>query len=123
VFLYRGTRREPCFLARFATMADAEIATHLTRRGVYTPTCYRWDMEKTSRLDSKGRLVIPPDLREGLGDHIVIRKTEAGIILAPGKKEDRVTEFLNILESEPERTGKPGNPGPDKIKSIWKESA
>ncbi len=80
-------------------------------------------MEKTSTLDSKGRVVIPPDLREGLGDHIVIRKTEAGVILIPGKKEDRVTEFLNILESEPERTGKPSNPGPGKIKSIWNESA
>jgi AbrB family looped-hinge helix DNA binding protein len=80
-------------------------------------------MEKTTKLDSKGRVVIPPDLREGLGDHIVIRKTEDGIVLVPGTKEDRVTEFLKILESEPKRTGKPSNPGPEKMKSIWKESA
>jgi bifunctional DNA-binding transcriptional regulator/antitoxin component of YhaV-PrlF toxin-antitoxin module len=103
-------------------MVDAEIATHLARRGVYIPTCYRWDMEKTITLDSKGRVVIPPDLREGLGDHITIRKTEAGVLLVPGAKEDFLADFLRTLESEPRRTGKPANPSPERMKTIWHES-
>jgi len=124
VFSSRGTscksRFQPLLREKGLLAGGGSAWTH---SGVYIPTCYRWDMEKTTKLDSKGRVVIPPDLREGLGDHIVIRKTEDGIVLVPGTKEDRVTEFLKILESEPKRTGKPSNPGPEKMKSIWKESA
>jgi len=80
-------------------------------------------METAATIDAKGRILIPPEFREGLGDHIVIRKTEAGVILVPGRKEERVAEFLKVLESEPRRTGKPTNPGPERIKSVWKETA
>ncbi len=80
-------------------------------------------METTAKIDTKGRVLIPPEFREGLGVHIVIKKTEAGVVLVPGRKEDRVAEFLKVLESEPRRTGKPTNPGPARMKSIWKEKA
>ena len=80
-------------------------------------------METAANIDTKGRVLIPPEFREGLGVHIVIRKTEAGVVLVPGRKEDRVSEFLKVLESEPRRTGKPTNPRATRIKSVWKETA
>ncbi len=79
-------------------------------------------MEKTGTLDSKGRVVIPPDLREGLGDHVTITKTEAGILLVPGAKEDFLAEFLATVGSEPRRTGKPMNLSPERMKAIWHEA-
>ena len=78
-------------------------------------------MDKAVSLDAKGRVVIPPDLRESLGDHIIIRKTDEGVLLVPGAKEDFVADFLKMVEAGPRRTGKPTNPRPEKMKSIWNE--
>jgi DNA-binding transcriptional regulator/RsmH inhibitor MraZ len=79
-------------------------------------------MEKAASLDAKGRVVIPPEMREVLGDHVMIKRTEAGVLLVPGKKEDPVADFLKMIETEPRRTGKPTYPDPAEMKSIWKET-
>jgi hypothetical protein len=31
-------------------------------------------------------------------------------------------EFLELIESEPRRTGKPANPSPAAMKGIWREN-
>ena len=81
----------------------------------------KWDMEAVGRLDSKGRVVIPPEMRTALGDRVTIRKTEEGVLLVPGEKPDFIAEFLRKVEEGPRRTGKPSNPDPAKMKSIWNE--
>ena len=77
-------------------------------------------MERIATLDAKGRVVIPPDLRDELGEHIIIRKTEDGVLLVPGDKEDFAADFLKMVEAGPRRTGRPTNPNPA-TKSIWNE--
>ncbi len=75
--------------------------------------------ELIARIDSKGRLVIPEGLRENLGQVVVVKKTEEGILLRPTK--GKVNRLQRILDSEPRRTGKPENPRPEKMKRIWNE--
>ena len=75
--------------------------------------------ELIAKIDSKGRLVIPEDLRENLGKVVVVKKTEEGILLRPAK--GRVDRLQVILNSKPRRTGKPENPRPEKMKQIWNE--
>jgi bifunctional DNA-binding transcriptional regulator/antitoxin component of YhaV-PrlF toxin-antitoxin module len=79
-------------------------------------------MDRTASLDGKGRVVIPPELRERLGDHITFKQTEGGILLVPGEKEDPVADFLKMIETEPRRKRKPTFPSPAEMKSIWKET-
>jgi len=67
-------------------------------------------------LDEKGRVTIPREFREELGEDVLVKKTEEGILLVPGKRK----EFLTEMEEEPRRTGKPANPSPARMKAIWK---
>lgn len=78
-------------------------------------------MQKAASIDSKGRVTIPQEFREDLGASVTVKKTRKGLLLLPGEKRDFVSEFVKLIESEPERTGKPLNPSPAKMKSIWNE--
>ena len=81
-------------------------------------------MERVATVDEKGRVTIPAEFREGLGDEVVVTRTGEGVLISPGKKKDFVEEFLELVESEPRRrrAGRPSNPSPAAMKGIWHET-
>lgn len=78
------------------------------------------DMEQiTVKVDSKGRICIPAEIREEIGDVATIKKTKEGYLIVPGKKENFLEEFQKLISSEPKRKGKPRLASPEEMKSIW----
>ena len=71
------------------------------------------------KLDSKGRLYIPRQIREQIGDTVILRKTDEGFLIVRGRSSSFSDEFLRIITSEPPRTGTPENWPPEKMKAIW----
>ena len=79
------------------------------------------EMEEVQlKVDSKGRVCIPAEIREQIGDVAVLKKTAKGYLLMPGKKKDFLEEFRKVMTSEPRRTGKPKLVSPEEMKSIWR---
>jgi len=76
-------------------------------------------MDVQVKVDSKGRISLPPELREEIGDLVVVKKTPEGILLQRSQKRDFLEEFKRMIISEPPRTGKPENWQPRKMKEIW----
>lgn len=74
------------------------------------------------KLDSKGRICIPAEIREEIGDTATIKRVAEGFLIVPGKKEDATEKLRRIINSKHERTGKPENWSPEKMKSIWGKS-
>jgi bifunctional DNA-binding transcriptional regulator/antitoxin component of YhaV-PrlF toxin-antitoxin module len=74
------------------------------------------------KLDSKGRLYIPPEIREEIGDTVILRRTSKGFLLTKGSSSNFLEEFRKVIISEPPRTGNPENWSPKKIKTIWEKS-
>ena len=72
------------------------------------------------KVDSRGRVCIPAEIREQIGDLAVLKKTSKGYLLIPGKKTDFLEEFRRVITSEPRRTGKPKLVSPEEMKSIWR---
>ena len=72
------------------------------------------------KIDSKGRLCIPPEIREYIGDVAVLKKTSEGYLIIPGKPTDFLEEFRKVISSEPKRKGKPKLVSPEEMKSIWR---
>ena len=70
------------------------------------------------KVDSKGRILLPREIRDELGDIVVIEKTDDGFILKRGELIDFLKEFKRIITSEPPRTGRPENWSPSKMKKI-----
>jgi AbrB family looped-hinge helix DNA binding protein len=77
-------------------------------------------MEQVVKVDSKGRICIPAEIREEIGDTATIKKTPEGYLIIPGKHEDFLEEFKKLITSEPKRKGKPKLASPEEMKSIWK---
>ena len=71
------------------------------------------------KVDSKGRILLPREIRDELGDIVVLEKTDDGFILKRGELIDFLKEFKRIITSDPPRTGKPENWPPSKMKKIW----
>lgn len=71
------------------------------------------------KIDSKGRLCIPADIREQIGDTVTLKKTGEGFLIVPGKPRNFLEEFCKVITSEPPRTGKPENWPPSKMKALW----
>jgi bifunctional DNA-binding transcriptional regulator/antitoxin component of YhaV-PrlF toxin-antitoxin module len=76
----------------------------------------------TVKLDSKGRICIPAGIREEIGEIVTLKRTPEGFLIVPGKKEDATEKLRRIINSKHERTGKPENWSPEKMKSIWGKS-
>jgi AbrB family looped-hinge helix DNA binding protein len=76
----------------------------------------------TVKIDSKGRICIPAEIREEIGDTVTLKKTPKGYLIVPGKREDFLEEFRKVITSKHRRTGKPENWSPEKMKSIWSKT-
>ena len=70
------------------------------------------------KVDSKGRILLPREIRDELGDIVVLEKTDDGFILKRGELTDFLKEFKRVITSEPPRTGRPENWPPSKMKKI-----
>jgi len=83
-------------------------------------------VSSSAKVDSKGRILLPPDLRNELdiepGDSVSLTRTRAGLILTPTRKSDYFAKLKQMLETPPKRTGKPENPSPAEMKRIWKDA-
>lgn len=77
-------------------------------------------MEFHLKLDSKGRLCLPAEIREKLGKSVVLKESSEGLIIVQGEPVDFLEEFRRVMLREPQRTGKPENWPPSRMKSIWK---
>jgi len=79
----------------------------------------------SARIDSKGRILLPPSLRSELdlepGDSVSLKRTRAGLVVTPARKADYLSRFRELIETPPKRTGKHHNPSPSQMKKIWKE--
>jgi len=75
-------------------------------------------MEIQLKIDSKGRLHLPPEIREKIGNTILLRETSEGYLIMPasGQPTSFLEEFRKLISSEPKRTGKPENWPPSKMK-------
>ena len=74
------------------------------------------------KIDSKGRLCIPAEIREQIGEVAILKKIPGGYLIVPGEKTDFLEEFRKVIMSKPRRTGKPENWSPAKMKSIWSKT-
>jgi DNA-binding transcriptional regulator/RsmH inhibitor MraZ len=74
----------------------------------------------TLRVDSKGRLCIPAEIREQIGNVAVLKKTPEGYLIIPGKQTDFQEEFRKVIHTEPKRRGKPRLVSPEEMKAIWR---
>jgi bifunctional DNA-binding transcriptional regulator/antitoxin component of YhaV-PrlF toxin-antitoxin module len=75
--------------------------------------------EITLKIDSEGRLLLPPAVRKQLGDHPTLQKTKAGYLIISSKQNDFLEEFRKLITSPHRRTGKPTLASPEEMKSIW----
>jgi bifunctional DNA-binding transcriptional regulator/antitoxin component of YhaV-PrlF toxin-antitoxin module len=74
----------------------------------------------TVKVDSKGRICIPAEMRDKIGKIAVIKNTPQGILITPGKREDFIKAFNKLITSEPKRKGKPKLATPKEMKSVWR---
>ena len=75
------------------------------------------------KMDSKGRICLPPDIREKMGDTVIATRTPRGILITAGRRRGFIEEFNNTITTEPKRTGEPENWPPEKMKDIWVSEA
>ncbi len=78
----------------------------------------------TAKNDSKGRILLPPSLREKLdlkpGDVVSLRRIKGAVLVTRSGKSDHASKFKRMLATPPTRLGKPLNPTPSKMKKIWR---
>ena len=74
------------------------------------------------KVDSKGRIVLPREVRDEVGDVVILEKIDDGFIIRRGEVKSFLDEFKQVITSEPKRSGKPENWPPSKMKRIWVSS-
>ena len=80
-----------------------------------------------AKLDSKGRISLPREIREMVGDVVEMKPVGNNRVLLQradvrmSKKKNETADFIELNDKEPKRTGKPENPSPNEMKSIWNE--
>jgi len=74
------------------------------------------------KLDAKGRICIPAEIRKEIGDTAIIKRVPEGFLLISGKKSDPVEELHKVVKSKHPRTGKPQHWTPEQMKTIWRSS-
>jgi DNA-binding transcriptional regulator/RsmH inhibitor MraZ len=72
------------------------------------------------KVDLKGRIRIPAEFREEIGDAAIMKRTTEGFLIIPGKPENFIESFNKIITSEPKRKGKPKLATPEQMKAIWR---
>ena len=78
------------------------------------------EAQVTLKIDSKGRMCIPAEIREQIGNTATLKKTPQGFLIVPGKPENFLEEFKKLITSEPKRKGKPKLATPEEMKSVWR---
>jgi len=71
------------------------------------------------KVDSKGRILLPREVREELGDVVILERAEGGFVLRRGSSRDFLEEFKRVMTAEPPRTGEPENWPPSRMKRVW----
>ena len=76
----------------------------------------------TAILDERGRIILPKELAEELGvsmgDMVVFeRRGKDFVVVKASSKRERLEE---VMDWNPERTGKPESVSPKEMKGIWK---
>ena len=51
------------------------------------------------KVDSKGRIRLPREVRDEIGDVVLLEKVEDGFILKPGEAMDFLEEFRRTITS------------------------
>jgi bifunctional DNA-binding transcriptional regulator/antitoxin component of YhaV-PrlF toxin-antitoxin module len=69
------------------------------------------------KVDSKGRICIPAEILQEIGDTATLKRTPEGFLLIPDKKENAAEKLRKIINAKRKRTGKPENWSPEKIKA------
>jgi bifunctional DNA-binding transcriptional regulator/antitoxin component of YhaV-PrlF toxin-antitoxin module len=91
---------------------------------IFIPPNTRGTMPVVTKVDSKGRIVLPREMRESLGGTVELESQGKGVVVLrsrAGKINTKREEFKKLISKPPRRTGKPENPSPEVIKSIWNE--
>ena len=78
------------------------------------------EVQVNLKIDSKGRMCIPAEIREQIGNTATLKKTPQGFLIIPGKREDFLEEFKKLITSEPKLKGKPRLATPEEMKSVWR---
>jgi DNA-binding transcriptional regulator/RsmH inhibitor MraZ len=79
--------------------------------------------ELDQKMDAKGRICLPPDIREEMGDTVIATRTSKGILITAGRRRGFIEEFNRVMATEPKRTGEPENWPPEKMKDVWVNDA
>ncbi len=74
----------------------------------------------TLKIDAKGRICIPAEFREEIGEAAIMKKTPQGFLIVPGKQENFIEVFNKTILSEPKRKGKPKLATPEEMKTAWR---
>jgi bifunctional DNA-binding transcriptional regulator/antitoxin component of YhaV-PrlF toxin-antitoxin module len=73
----------------------------------------------TLKVDSKGRICLPAEIRKELGNVVILKKTSKGYLLIPDKQAKFQEEFRALIHRKHRRTGKPAFSSPSEMKKIW----
>lgn len=105
------------------TLSEVPVNQGLSHNFKWVSHTDKWDSNMpTAILDERGRVVLPRELADELGvskgDMVVFeRKGKDFVVMRASSKKERLEE---VMDWNPERTGKPEVTAPKDMKGIWK---